>query len=102
MKNINFLLNSEETGRQIVTSIRTGRKYFIECLGEDRPADWGSYNPASGNIEHKKGDGKHRGSISPSNSLITPENGFINITTLNQGESPYSYVERVDSTYPSI
>lgn len=98
----NFLIDSEDTGRQIVTSMRTKRKYYIEVLGEDRSADWGSVNPATGAMENKKGTGKHRGSISPSNSLITTENGFKDIKTLNMGESPYAYIEKVDSQYPSV
>ncbi len=98
----NFLINSEETGRQIITSIRTGRKYYVEAIGEDRSADWGSVNPATGTMENKKGTGKHRGSISPSNSLITEENGFKNITTLSVGESPYAFIEKIDKEYVNI
>jgi hypothetical protein len=43
----NFLTNRDETGRFIVNSYRTGKTYFIEPIGPDRPADWGSYNPST-------------------------------------------------------
>jgi hypothetical protein len=75
----NFLINRDETGREIVVSYRTGKKYFIETIGNDRMADWGSYNPSTGNIENKKGAGKHSGSITEEESLITKENGFNEI-----------------------
>lgn len=96
-----FLVNSEETGRHIVVSFRTGRKYFIEPIGEDRMADWGSYNPSSGKIENKKGAGKYTGSVLPEESIINPENGFTNIHFIESG-SPYSIIDKIDSLYPSI
>ena len=95
----NFLENTDETGRFIYCSIRTGKKYFVEVIG-DSHIEWGSYNPASGKIEHKKGADKFTGSISPSNSLITEEN-CINIETLPIGTSPFSYIEKLDSKYPN-
>ncbi|GAB2647557.1 hypothetical protein GCM10027035_46490 [Emticicia sediminis] len=97
----NFLVNSEETGRHIVVSFRTGRKYFIEPIGYDRMADWGSYNPSSGKIENKKGAGKYTGSVLPEESMIKPENGFTNIHFIESG-SPYSIIDKMDSLYPSI
>jgi len=97
----NFIVNSEETGRHIVVSFRTGRKYFIEPIGYDRMADWGSYNPSSGKIENKKGAGKYTGSVLPEESMIKPENGFTNIHFIESG-SPYSIIDKMDSLYPSI
>ena len=49
-----FLESRDDSGRFIVTSFRTGKKYYIEPIGPDRAADWGSYNPSTGNIENKK------------------------------------------------
>lgn len=97
----NFLVDSDETGRHIVTSYRTGKKYYVEPIGNGRMADWGSYNPSTGNIENKKGAGKYTGSVTKEESIITEENGFKNIRMIDNG-SPYSVIEEMDSEYPSI
>lgn len=59
----NFLLDRDETGREVVYSFRTKRKYYVEPIGNGRMADWGSYNPGTGKVENKKGAGKYSGSI---------------------------------------
>lgn len=105
MKNFKtqFLINSEDTGRHIVFSQRTGRKYFIEPIGVKRCADWGSYNPSTGNIETKKGAGKHIGCVSTDESLIDQNKKYFDeIHNLEKGQSPYEYIERIDSKYESI
>lgn len=94
-----FLENTDQTGRFIVTSLRTKKKYYVEPIGDSRASDWGSYNPSTGNIENKKGSGKYSGSIKESESLITEENGFINIKYLGKGVSPLSIIEELDSKY---
>lgn len=94
----NFLTNTDETGRFIVTSQRTGRKYYVEPIGDGRPADWGSVNPATGEMMHKKGDGKFSGSITEAESLITPE-FFKEIHTLSKGVSPLAFIEQLDKKY---
>jgi len=95
----NFLVNSDETGRFIVISKSTGKKYFIEPIGPNRPADWGSYNPSTGNIEHKKGFDKYRGAIDEKDSLIIKENGFDDIYYTEIGESPFDIINKLDSKY---
>ena len=102
-KNIvkNFLVDSDETGKHIVYSIRTGRRYYIEPIGDGRGGDWGSYNPGTGNIEHKKGDGKYTGSVKEEDSVITEANGFKNIEVVERG-SPYGCIEEMDAKYPTI
>lgn len=95
-----FLTNRDESGRFIVESYRTGRKYFVEPIGVDRPADWGSYNPGTGNVENKKGFDKFRGSIDEKDSLITKENGFDKIHYAGIGGSPMSVIEELDAKYP--
>lgn len=95
-----FLINSAETGRFIVVSERTGRRYFVEPIGSGRTADWGSYNPSTGEIENKKGTGKYTGSVKSEDSLIQENNGFYNIVELKPGVSPLSYIEELDSKYP--
>lgn len=94
-----FLTNTSETGRHVVISKRTGRKYFIEPIGDGRMADWGSYNPSTGNIENKKGTGKYTGSVTESDSLITKDNGFNEIHLVDRG-SPYDKITEIDSKYP--
>jgi hypothetical protein len=79
--------------------MRTGKRYYIEPIGNGRGGDWGSYNPASGNIEHKKGDGKYTGSVRPEDSVITEENGFKNIEFVEKG-SPYGCIDDMDAKYP--
>lgn len=94
-----FLTNVDETGRFIVKSYITGKEYFVEPIGDGRMADWGSYNPSTGNIEHKKGAGKYTGSIKREESLITEENGFTNIWETPVGASPFPEIERRDKEY---
>ena len=97
--NKRFMTNRDETGRFIVKSIRTGKSYYVEPIGSTRAADWGYYNPGTGNIEHKKGYDKYSGTISESESLITKENGFDNITYSGIGVSPYNIIEELDNKY---
>lgn len=97
-----FLTNTDETGRFIVTSMRTGRTYFVEPIVGDKPPEWGSVDPATGKLMHKKGDGKFTGAVSKSESLITPENGFdpSKITFLDKGVSPHHAIDVLDAKYP--
>lgn len=95
-----FLTNTDDTGRFIVTSKRTGRQYFVEPIETAHTPTWGSIDPATGNLMHKKGDGKYRGGISPSESLITPENGFTKIHDLERGVSPLLAIDAIDAKYP--
>lgn len=96
-----FLTDRDESGRFIVHSTRTGKTYFIEPIGTDRPADWGSYNPSTGNVENKKGFDKFRGSIDEKDSLIKKENGFEDIRYSGVGGSPFSVIDEMDSKYPN-
>lgn len=96
-----FLTNTDETGRFIVRSTRTGRTYFIEPIG-DPHKEWGSVDPATKEFSHKKGWKKYRGSINEKESLITEENGFVNIRTLEPGVSPLQAIEYIDDQYPDV
>lgn len=89
-----------ETGRFTVTSRRTGRTYVVEPIGNDRPADWGSVDPTTGDFMVKKGWGKYTGAIDESESIITKDNGFEDIHYTGIGASPLSYVEKLDAQYP--
>jgi hypothetical protein len=76
-----FLVNSDDTGRFIVKSLKTGRTYYIEPIDSGERVDWGDLNPATKKLEGDYGS-KHKGAIKESESFITKENGFTNITTL--------------------
>lgn len=92
-----FLTNTDETGRFLIKSLKTNKTYYIEPIGDKRSADWGSYNPSTGDIEHKKGYDKYSGCINENESLITEENGFTNITYSGIGVSPFSVIEQLEA-----
>jgi hypothetical protein len=98
-----FFTNTDDTGRFMVTSARTGKTYAVEPIGRPH-VQWGSIDPAdsgpTGKLMHKGGDGKYRGSIDAEDSLITEENGFKNIEMLRPGLSPLAYIDWLDSKYP--
>jgi len=82
-----------DSGRYFITDIKSGRKFCIEPIGDDRN-NWGDYDPVTKKYTGDYGQ-KHRGSIDESDSIITEENGFKNIVTLGPGESPDSYIEKL-------
>jgi len=97
-----FFEDRDETGRFTVASYRTGKRYFVEPIGDGRMADWGSYNPSTGNIENKKGAGKFSGSIKEEESLLTKENGFDKVHYSGVGCSPFSVIEELDAKHPTV
>lgn len=88
-----FLTNTDETGRFIVKSLTTGKKYYIEPIGNGRPA--------TKKVEGDYGQ-KYTGCVSEKESLITPENGFRLIETLEAGMSPLSVVYQRDLEYEKL
>lgn len=96
-----FLYKTDDTGRFIITSKRTGSTYFIEPQG-DPHIEWGSVDQSSGKMNVKKGWKKNKGSTDREDSLITTKNGFKNIITLKAGESPLAYIERIDNGKPTV
>lgn len=96
-----FLTNTDETGRFIVKSLVTSRTYYVEPIGNGRPADWGDINPATKEIEGNYGS-KYTGCVSEKDSLITEENGFKIIETLEAGVSPLSAIYQRDAEYEQI
>ena len=94
----NFLVNSDDTGRFIVKSLKTGQTYFVEPIDNGNKTEWGDLNPATKKIEGDYGT-KYKGAVKESESLITKENGFENITTLPPGYSPLEYIEQLDKKY---
>ena len=93
-----FLFNRDDTGRFIVKSRKTGKTYFVEPVDGDEKTCWGDYNPTTKTFETSN-YGKYKGSVKPSESLVTEENGFDKIHTLGPGESPLEYIERIDEEY---
>lgn len=91
----NFLENTEESGRFIVYSPKTGITYYIEPLDEGSKVRWGDLDPGTKTLTGDYGS-KYKGSIKASESLITEENGFKNIQVLEAGVSPYAEIERID------
>ena len=93
-----FLTNTDETGRFIVKSAKTGKTYFVEPIDDGERTSWGDYNPATKGFETSN-YGKYKGSVKPNESMITEENGFDKIHHLGVGESPLSYIEKIDDEY---
>lgn len=98
-----FLTNTDETGRFIVKSQRTGKTYFVEPIdGQSKTdwTDWGSIDPATGKLMNKPGFRKYAGAVKPEDSLVTKENGFDKIHNLEPGMSPLAYIDHIDAQYP--
>lgn len=94
-----FFTNTDDTGRFMISSARTGKTYAVEPTGNNK-TNWGSIDPATGKLMNKKGHDKYRGAIDKEDSLITEENGFKNIEMLEPGMSPHAYIDWLDSKYP--
>ena len=99
-----FLQNTDETGRFIVKSYLTGITYCVEAIDPKRdeipkaviPKErFGDINPATGKTEGAYGL-KYKGSIKHEESMITEENGLLNIKQLPVGVSPYAYINQID------
>jgi len=93
-----FLKDSDNTGRFIVKSKVTGKKYFVEVIGNTHSADWGDLDPATKKMTGSYGD-RYEGCVPEKESLITEENGFESITTLPPGVSPFDEIEKRDKAY---
>lgn len=91
-----FLTNRDSTGRFIVKSLKTGRVYYIEPIDSNIRTSWGDLDPVTKKMTGNYGN-KYKGSIKPEESMITKENGFDKIYTLEPGESPLSYIEKIDN-----
>jgi hypothetical protein len=93
-----FLRDSDNTGRFIVKSKATGKKYFVEVIGNTHAADWGDLDPATKKMTGSYGE-RYEGCVLEKDSLITEENGFDKITMLDPGVSPFDEIERRDKEY---
>ncbi|WP_422106843.1 hypothetical protein [Winogradskyella sp.] len=94
-----FLTNTDKTGRFIVSSKITGITYFVEPIDHGKPNTlWGDYDPATQKFTGDYGN-KSIGAVKEKDSLITEENGFINILTFKG--SPLGEIDRRDKMYES-
>ena len=93
-----FLTNTDETGRFIVKSLKTGKTYFVEAIDANNRSVWGDFDPATKKFQGNYGT-KYRGCIDEKESMITEENGFSKIHMLGVGESPLGYIEKLDNEY---
>jgi hypothetical protein len=98
MNSKRFLKDSDKTGRFIVKSKVTGKKYFVEVIGNTHSADWGDLDPATKKMTGSYGE-RYEGCVAEKDSLITEENGFEKITTIPIGVSPFDEIERRDKEY---
>ncbi len=92
-----FLKETDDTGRFMVRSSKTGILYCVEPIDprHNKSERFGDINPATGEVEGAYGL-KYKGSVKKEESLITEENGLINIKELSEGTSPHSYIEAID------
>ncbi len=95
-----FLTNTDDTGRFIVTSQRTGRQHYVEpVLGKQRPPTWGDLDPASKKVTGSYGK-KYRGAVESNESLVTLGNRFNKVHELEPGTSPMHAIDVIDAAYP--
>ena len=97
-----------ETFEFVVTSIaRVALKEHVKIQAEgvedaitriEDIMDWGDINPATKKVEGDYGE-KYKGSVSEKESMITPENGFVLIETLELG---VSVIEERDKRYEQM
>jgi hypothetical protein len=74
-----FLVNRDETGREVVFFPETGKEYFVEYIEpRGHKTYWGDIDPATKKTTGSYGS-KSRGAIKEDESLITKENGFEDI-----------------------
>ncbi len=92
-----FLQGTDHSGRFIVKSKVTGITYFIEPIDNGKPDKlWGDLDPATKKLTGDYGNVR-RGAVKTSESMITEENGFVNIRTFKG--SPLGEIDRRDRIY---
>lgn len=98
-----FLERTDDTGRFVVYSERTGKTYAVEPIWR-KTKQWGSIDPADsgagGTLTKKKGMDKHLGAVREEDSLLVEGEHFINVQTLEPGVSPMHAIKLLDAKYP--
>ncbi len=87
-----FLKDSEKTGRFIVKSQYSDKIYFVEPIHNGNPFLWGDYDPATKKMTGDYGN-KYLGAITENESLLTKENGFVEVSYVHQG-SPLGLIDQ--------
>lgn len=88
-----FLTNTDETGRFLMKSRLTGIVYFVEPIYNGKTPEWGDVDPATKKLTGSYGS-KYTGAVTKKESLITEENGFVNIGYFKG--SPFGAIEQRD------
>ncbi|MEZ0004791.1 hypothetical protein ABH942_000134 [Flavobacterium sp. 28YEA47A] len=88
-----FLTNTDETGRFLMKSRLTGIIYFVEPIYNGKTPEWGDLDPATKKLTGNYGS-KYTGAVTKKESLITEENGFVNIGYFKG--SPFGAIEQRD------
>ena len=92
-----FLYKTEDSGRFVVKSKITGITYFVEPIDNGKPRVlWGDRDPVTKKFTGDYGN-KRKGAVEEKDSLITPENGFVKISTFKG--SPLGEIDRRDRLY---
>lgn len=82
-----------DTGRYYVK--KGNRTFCVEPIDNSEGnarEKFGDIDPATKKVTGNYGN-KHRGSIKEEDSIITEDNGFKNIVTLEKGVSPNGYID---------
>ncbi|CAL2089731.1 conserved protein of unknown function [Tenacibaculum sp. 190524A02b] len=94
-----FLQGTDHTGRFVVKSKVTGITYYVEPIDNGKPDKlWGDLDPATKKLTGDYGNVR-RGAVKEVDSMITKENGFVNIDTFKG--SPLAEIDRRDKVYES-
>ena len=88
-------MGTAETGRFYIKSQKTGKTYCIEPVG-DPHISWGDVDPSTKTLLKGTYGKKYIGSIDEEESIITKENGYINIQYTGIGASPISLIEELE------
>lgn len=91
-----FLTNTDETGRFIMKSRITGITYFVEPIYNGKTPEWGDVDPATKKITGNYGS-KYTGAVTKKESLITEDNGFVNIGFFKG--SPFGAIDQRDKEH---
>lgn len=98
---------ADKTADAVFDSVESGditKEEALTILTDNKllpVANWGDINPATKKVEGDYGQ-KYTGCVSEKESLITPENGFRLIETLEAGMSPLSVVYQRDLEYEKL
>ncbi len=87
------LANTDETGRFLMKSRYTGIIYFVEPVYNGKTPEWGGLDPATKKLTGNYGS-KYTSAVTKKESLITEENGFVNIGYFKG--SPFGAIEMRD------